>query len=143
MKPLRNKDSDPETPAKAVPTEVKEYYQAEKQDRIGTAWMLSIATFVATVIVVLGLFFGGRWAYRSLNKDTASTKTNGISKNDNKPESTKQPVSPGSPTPSAPTTPPATKPQAPPPAPPASPAPTPLASSPAEMPHTGPDSLAE
>lgn len=50
----------------AVPAEVQEYYQSEKRDKAWLAWLLAIGTLIATVIVVLGLFFGGRWAYRKL-----------------------------------------------------------------------------
>ncbi len=52
-----------------VPPEVAEYYQAEKKQRLGMAWLLSAATFVVTVLVVLGLFFGGRWIYRQVKHD--------------------------------------------------------------------------
>ncbi len=60
-----------------VPEEVKEYYQAEKRERLGMAWLLALATFFAVVIVVIGLFMGGRVVYHhfgSKNK-TATTQT--------------------------------------------------------------------
>ncbi len=53
----------------AVPDEIKDYYQAEKRDRMWVVWFLSAATFVVTVFVVLGLFWGGRWVYREIKGD--------------------------------------------------------------------------
>jgi cytoskeletal protein RodZ len=66
---------------KKVPREVEEYYQSERRDRVGVAWLLAALTLVVTVIIVLGLFLGGRWVYRKVaNKDdnntTQTTQTN-------------------------------------------------------------------
>ncbi len=57
----------------AVPAEVQEYYQAEKRERIGVAWVLALVTLAITVAVVLGLFFGGRAVYRQAHKDKDNT----------------------------------------------------------------------
>jgi len=62
----RNKKED-------VPTEIKEYYQAERRERVGFAWLLALGTFLVTVGVVTGLFFAGRWAYREIANDEPST----------------------------------------------------------------------
>ncbi|MDB5185508.1 MAG: hypothetical protein JWL85_31 [Candidatus Saccharibacteria bacterium] len=59
-----------------VPQEIKEYYQAERRERKGIAGLLALATLVVTVLLALGLFYGGRWAYRTLtnnDKQTAQT----------------------------------------------------------------------
>lgn len=58
-----------------VPDEIKEYYQAEKRDRMWVVWLLSGATFIVTVLVVLGLFWGGRWAWQRVNNDEPQTET--------------------------------------------------------------------
>lgn len=50
-----------------LPKEVQEYYQNEKRQRRGVAGLLAIGTLLATVVLALGLFFGGRWLYRSLS----------------------------------------------------------------------------
>lgn len=50
----------------SVPPEVQEYYQSERRERVGIAWMLALATLVVTVLLAFGLFYGGRWAYRAL-----------------------------------------------------------------------------
>lgn len=63
-----------------VPAEIKDYYQAGKRDRMWVVWLLSAATFVATVIVVLGLFWGGRWAYRKITADKPTNQTAGQDK---------------------------------------------------------------
>jgi hypothetical protein len=51
---------------KKTPPEIEEYYQAERRERVGIAWGLALATLVATVLLALGIFYGGRWAYRVL-----------------------------------------------------------------------------
>ncbi len=108
-----------------VPPEVEEYYQSERRERVGMAWLLAFLTLFATIVIALGLFFGGRWVYRKVaNKDnksgTSQTATNNQPQpaaNDNpsssgtspNPPSSTQPVStPSTPAPSsniAPTTP--------------------------------------
>jgi hypothetical protein len=61
---LRRKNSSTiAKPTKAAPSEVTEYYKAEKRDRLWGVWLLSLATFFGTLVVVLGLFWGGRWVY--------------------------------------------------------------------------------
>jgi len=56
-----------------VPQEVEQYYQSERRDRVGVAWLLAGLTLVLTVLIVLGLFFGGRWVYRKIaNKDNGN-----------------------------------------------------------------------
>jgi len=61
-----------------LPEEVKEYYEAERREHIGVAWLLAFVTLVVTVAIIVGLFTGGRWAYHKIaNKDTTSqTATN-------------------------------------------------------------------
>lgn len=49
-----------------MPTDVQNYYQTENRERTGMAWLLALGTLLVTVIVVLGLFFGGRWTFRKL-----------------------------------------------------------------------------
>ncbi len=49
-----------------VPAEVQEYYQAERRERTGIAWLLAVVTLVATLAIAAGLFYGGRWVYRQI-----------------------------------------------------------------------------
>ncbi len=70
MKLFRRKNTDNTTP-----TEVQDYYQATQSERKGIAWLLAFVTFAVTLIVILGLFFGGKWLYSKItdrNKDTSS-----------------------------------------------------------------------
>lgn len=66
----RNKNED-----STLPEEVQDYYQAEKRERAGVAGLLAVGTLLATVVLALGLFFGGRWLYRTVfdNNDTPET----------------------------------------------------------------------
>ncbi len=102
----RHKNVDPDI----LPEEVKEYYASERRDRVGLVWVLAFGSLLLTVAVALGLFFGGRWAYRKIANEPASTTT------------TQQPAAP---TPATPATP---EPATPTPSPtttPATPAPSP------------------
>lgn len=59
----------------AVPKEVQDYYQSERRDRKGVAWVLAILTLIATLALAAGIFFAGRWAYRAItgSGDTQQT----------------------------------------------------------------------
>lgn len=49
-----------------LPQEVKEYYQSERRERTGFAWLLGLGTLLATIAVAALLFLGGRWVYRTV-----------------------------------------------------------------------------
>lgn len=66
--------------------ELKEYYEAQKSDNPAKAWILALVSLLLTIGVVLGLFFGGRWLYRTLfdedepaSSTTSETQTPGDS----------------------------------------------------------------
>lgn len=67
----------------AVPAEIQEYYQTERRERTGIAWLLALGTLIITIGLATLLFFGGRWAYRAVvdNDDnspqTAQTEEDG------------------------------------------------------------------
>ena len=50
----------------SVPPEVQQYYESEHRERVGLAWLIAFLSLIVTVIVIVGLFFGGRWAYRKI-----------------------------------------------------------------------------
>jgi len=76
----RNKPDD-------VSSDVQEYYQTEKQGRVGVAWMLGLATLLTTLVITIGLFYGGRWAYRStFGKNKNITAVNQPTNVDNAPD---------------------------------------------------------
>lgn len=58
-----------------VPEEVKEYYETERRERMGVAWLIAFGSLVATILIVLGLFFGGRWVYRKVAHKTTNKPT--------------------------------------------------------------------
>lgn len=60
---------------KVSPTAVKEYYQAVGSQQSWLTWVLSIAAFIITLLIVLGLFWGGRWAWNRLNSDDKPATT--------------------------------------------------------------------
>lgn len=53
-------------PTSNLPEEVQEYYESGKRERVGVAWLLGLGTLVVTVVLAMGLFFGGRWLYRTI-----------------------------------------------------------------------------
>lgn len=53
-------------PVQNVPPEVAEYYQAERRERRGVAWLMTLLTLLITVALIVGLFFAGRWAYQRI-----------------------------------------------------------------------------
>jgi cytoskeletal protein RodZ len=65
-----------------VPQEIQEYYQTERRERVGLAWLIALATLVVTVLIALGLFYGGRWAYRSVFKKDNKPTTAVVENND-------------------------------------------------------------
>ena len=87
MWPFKRKQSN-----QSVPAEVEEYYQSERRERVGVAWLLAFATLVTTLLLAVGLFFGGRWVYRKLAGDDKPKKpTIGVTT----PKPSTQPSTPG------------------------------------------------
>lgn len=111
-----------------LPTEVQEYYQAEHRDRTGVAWLLALGTLIVTILLALGLFFGGRWVYRQVaNNDEAETTTRNGQETQSPQASKDQTAQPDTKTPQPST-------------PPAQPAPTPSTNTPSTArPNTQPN----
>ena len=56
--------------------ELQEYYANQKRESTGLAWLLALGSLLITAAVIIGLFIGGRWAYRKIsnkNKTTVAT----------------------------------------------------------------------
>lgn len=49
-----------------LPPEVQAYSQAERRERMGMAWLVGIVSLIVSLVLVTGLFFGGRWVYRKI-----------------------------------------------------------------------------
>lgn len=61
-----------------VPAEVEEYYQSTHKERVGVAWLLALATLILTLLIAVGIFFAGRWAFRTITHrgdDASQTQT--------------------------------------------------------------------
>lgn len=57
---------------KSVLPEVDQYYQAEKLDRAWLAWVLAIVSIAFVVLLLVGLFFAGKWAFNAITNDDTS-----------------------------------------------------------------------
>jgi cytoskeletal protein RodZ len=102
--------------------ELEKYYEAERRERTGLAWILAFVSVAGVALVLIGVFFGGRWTYRHFKNDKPSTvaviETENTTTTDqaessktpdtSKPVTTPAPVTTTTPTPSA-TTPAPTK----------------------------------
>ncbi len=67
-----------DTESSTVPPEVQEYYQSERKERFSIAWLIAFISLVVTILLVILLFFGGRWIYRKIanrNKPTSTVQT--------------------------------------------------------------------
>lgn len=61
----------------SVLPEIDKYYDGERRDRTGLAWLLALISVISVTIVVVGIFAGGRWAYQQItNKDTDQIAVN-------------------------------------------------------------------
>lgn len=54
------------TTTTSVPPEVQDYYNAQHRERVGVAWLIAVGSLMVCIVLVVGIFFGGRWAYRKV-----------------------------------------------------------------------------
>lgn len=54
--------------------ELQEYYAAKRTESTGVAWLLAVISLLVTVVILVGLFFGGRWLYRVIKDKKTDTK---------------------------------------------------------------------
>lgn len=127
----------------SIPPEVQAYSQAEHRERMGVAWLVGVVSLVLTIFVLAGLFFGGRWLYRTIagssNNETQTQSTTDKDQSTNDKQQTKDENASTSKPESATSAPAGSTPQA----IPASPTPTAPATTPTtgpSIPRTGPDS---
>lgn len=138
----RNNKSTNSLKEKVSPTAVKDYYQAAGSRKGWVVWLLSIAAFLITLIIVLSLFWVGRFAWQKI-RGTDDNKSTPASQGQNAPsdeqEAQKQNENNGDSAPSSPAPQPAPAPQ---PTPTPTPAPTPVTgdSQTGTLPNTGPSS---
>jgi cytoskeletal protein RodZ len=59
--------------------ELEEYYASQNSSRrTAKAWFMALLSLLITIAVIVGLFMGGRWLYRTLTdsgSDTTTTQT--------------------------------------------------------------------
>jgi hypothetical protein len=55
--------------------ELERYYEAEKRERAGLAWILALISVALAALIILGLVFGGRWLYRRITNNKPATTT--------------------------------------------------------------------
>ncbi len=63
-------------PKVVLPQEVNEYYDSQRRERVGVAVVLGIVALIVTLLIIVGLFFGGRFIYRKVTgNDNAAVTT--------------------------------------------------------------------
>lgn len=65
-----------------VPEEIQEYYQTERRERAGIAWLLAFGTLIITIVLAAGIFFAGRWAYRKIAGTDNDNGTTQVTQNE-------------------------------------------------------------
>ncbi|MDB5183237.1 MAG: hypothetical protein JWO47_1021 [Candidatus Saccharibacteria bacterium] len=62
-------------PSPTVLPEIDKYYNAEKKERMGLAWILAVISIACVALILIGGFFGGRWVYRKVNNKKTGVAT--------------------------------------------------------------------
>ncbi len=64
-----------------IPQEIQDYSQTEHREKMGIAVLVGFISLILTLIVLFGMFVGGRWMYRKLaGTDTKSNSTTVVEK---------------------------------------------------------------
>jgi cytoskeletal protein RodZ len=71
----RTKQPTSATVKKVTPSVAKDYYQSAQPQRMWLVWLLSVGTFIITVVIVLGIFWAGRWVVHQLTKPKTPAPT--------------------------------------------------------------------
>ena len=58
-----------------LPDEVNQYYQSQRRERTGVVFMLGILALIATLLVGLSVFFGGRYIYNKVRGNDTQPNT--------------------------------------------------------------------
>lgn len=58
-----------------MPPEVQKYYDSEQRERVGLAWLVAFVSLLVTVLVIMAVFFGGRWIFRKVTNDNGGSNT--------------------------------------------------------------------
>ncbi len=68
-------------PTNVLP-EVEEYYQAERRDRAWLAWVLALVSVLVVVLIIIGLFWAGRWVYNQITDNDDSSDVSVVQNDD-------------------------------------------------------------
>lgn len=60
---------------KTTIAELEEYYANQNKRRSGMAWFMAFLSILITIVIIVGLFFAGRWLYRTIVDDDSSSDT--------------------------------------------------------------------
>jgi cytoskeletal protein RodZ len=64
-----------------IPQEIQDYSQSEHREKMGIAVLVGFISLLLTLIVLFGMFVGGRWMYRKIaGTDTKSNSTTVVEK---------------------------------------------------------------
>ena len=64
-----------------IPQEIQDYSQTEHREKMGIATLVGFISLLLTLIVLFGMFVGGRWMYRKIaGTDTKSNSTTVVEK---------------------------------------------------------------
>lgn len=59
----------------SVLPEVDKYYEGERRERAGLAWLLALISIIIVAFIIIGVFLAGRWVYRQVTKDDNANET--------------------------------------------------------------------
>lgn len=64
-----------------IPQEIQDYSQSEHREKMGIAALVGFISLILTLIVLFGMFVGGRWMYRKIaGTDSRSNSTTVVEK---------------------------------------------------------------
>ena len=64
-----------------IPQEIQDYSQTEHREKMGIATLVGFISLLLTLIVLFGMFVGGRWMYRKIARtDSKSNSTTIVEK---------------------------------------------------------------
>lgn len=70
------------TEAGILPEEVNQYYIEQRRERRGVMIVLSLLALVATLLIGLALFYGGRYIYHKMQNNKKDTTSGVVQTND-------------------------------------------------------------
>lgn len=65
--------------------EVDQYYEGERRDRAGLAWLLALVSVAVVALVLIGAFLAGRWAYRQITDNDQDDTVSVVEEGENLP----------------------------------------------------------